>query len=176
MNNKKERKLIVETGFNITDETLDFIKQVEKKAYPKEMILMNEVDSVIDLAETYETYPSSITIARNIDWYIIFDDNKANIEIIDIASLPNRDKEKSRTEIHDYIVNVINKKANEDKKPVLISAKEDTSYKMIQRMVNNHEYEVITDISDTWDIESAITMHDLVLKPIIQETKHIKSK
>ncbi len=176
MNNNIERKLIVETGFNITKETLDFIKHVEENAYPKEMILMDEVDSVIDLAETYETYPSQITIARNKDWYIIYDDNKANIEIIDIASLPDKDKDQSRIEIHDYIVDVINKKAYEDNKPVLINAKEDTSYKMIQRMVNNHEYEIITDISDTWDIESAIIMHDLVLKPIINDIKHNKKK
>lgn len=35
-------------------------------------------------------------------------------------------------------------------------------------MVRDGEYEVIEDISTTWDSGSAIKMHDLVLKPKIK--------
>lgn len=161
-----ERELIEEVGQEISKETIRFIKSIERLAYPEEMQLMQEDENVYDISDTYDTPVSRITIARNKDWYIIYGEDYKHIELIDVASSPSRDKEKSRKEIHDYLVNVINKKAYDSGKSVILSAKEDTSYKMIQRMVNNHEYEIIEDIMDTWDYDSAIIMHNLVLRPI----------
>ena len=71
-------------------------------------------------------------------------------------------------EIHNYITGVINRKAHSQNKPVKLSAKEDTSYRMIQRMVRNGEYEIIEDTPDTWVDNDEIIMHDLILRPIIQ--------
>lgn len=162
------RLLVEEKGKKITKETIAFIKFVEDQAYPDEMKLMQEDKTIKDIADTYDVGVSQITIARNKDWYIIYAENDDYIEICDIASLPNRDVDASRQEIHDYIVGVLNVKAHNSHKSVILCAKEDTSYKMIQRMVRNGEYEIIEDISTTWDSTSAIKMHDLVLKPKIK--------
>ncbi len=108
------------------------------------MKLMQEDKTIKDIADTYDVDVSQITIARNKDWYIIYAEND------------------------DYIVGVLNVKAHNSHKSVILCAKEDTSYKMIQRMVRNGEYEVIKDISTTWDSGSVIKMHDLVLKPKIK--------
>ena len=155
------RLLVEEKGRKITKETIAFIKSVEDQAYPDEMKLMQEDKTIKDIADTYDVDVSQITIARNKDWYIIYAENDDCIEICDIASLPSRDVDASRQEIHDYIVGVLNVKAHNSHKSVILCAKEDTSYKMIQ-------YEVIKDISTTWDSTSAIKMHDLVLEPKIK--------
>ena len=169
-----ERVLIEETGIKITGETIRFIRNIERLAYPEEMQEMQEDEDIYDIADTYDTPVARITIARNKDWYIIYGEDDEHFELIDIASSPTRDKEASRKEIHDYLVDVINKKAYESGKSVILSAKENTSYKMIQKMARNHEYEIIEDIMDTWDYDSAIIMHNLVLKPIITKSSENK--
>ena len=166
MSVESPRKIIEENAHNISKETISFIRYVENQAYPEEMKMMQEDEDVEDISETYDVPIQQMIVVRGMDWYIIYSENHRYIEIVDIASLPTRDKDKSRREIHDYLIGVINKKAHDSNKAVILSAKEDTSYKMIQRMVRNHEYEIITDIADTWDYDSAIIMHDLVLNPL----------
>ena len=165
-NLKPMRKLIEETGSNITTKTLEYIKMVEDKAYPEEMKMMQEAEEVGDLSEIYDISIPRTTIARNLDWYIIYEETRDYFEIVDLASLPTRDKAASSKEIHDYLVNVINKKAEKSGKQVVISAREDTSYKTIQRMVKNGEYEILEDEEEMWDDDSDIKMHNLVLRPI----------
>ena len=169
LNIDSSRKLIEEHGYDVSEDTLDFIKCVEDKAYPEEMKLMQGAEDMGDIAYIYGAYVRQITIARNKDWYIIYCEKDGNIEISDVASLPTRDVEASRREIHDYIVGVINAKAKQRNIPVILCAKEDTSYKMILRMVRNNEFEIIRDIIDTWDYDSAIRMHDLILRPLTDQ-------
>lgn len=161
------RRLIEETGYNITQETLDFVIDVENQAYPEEMKLMQDVEDIEELEDIYTYYLDELTIARNNDWYIIYGEDEEAIEIVDIASLPTRERVATQ-EIHNYITGVINRKAHSQNKPVKLSAKEDTSYRMIQRMVRNGEYEIIEDTPDTWVDNDEIIMHDLILRPIIQ--------
>ena len=73
--------------------------------------------------------------------------------------------------MHNYLVGVINRKAKDGNKPVILNAKEDTSYKMIQRMVNNGEYEIIEDTVNSWETDNSIIMHNLVLTPIMERDK-----
>lgn len=164
------RRLIEEEGYNISSNTLDFIISVENQAYPEEMKLMQDINSVDELEDIYGYYLDELTIVRNNDWYIIYGEDEEGIEIVDIASLPTRDRAATQ-EIHNYITRVINRKAYSENKPVKLSAKEDTSYRMIQRMVRNGEYEIIEDIPDTWANNNQIIMHDLVLRPIMQRDR-----
>jgi len=164
------RRLVEQEGYNITDETLDFVKSVEDEAYPEEMKLMQDIYDIEELEYIYDYCVEELTIARNNDWYIIYGDDEDSIEIVDIASLPTRDRVATQ-EIHNYITRVINQKAHRENKPVKLSAKEDTSYRMIQRMVRNGEYEIIEDNPDTWEDNDEIIMHDLVLRPIIQRDR-----
>jgi hypothetical protein len=164
------RRLVEEQGYNISEETLEFIKRVEDEAYPEEMKLMQDIDMIEELEDIYGYYTEELTIARNNDWYIIYGDDEDSIEIVDIASLPTRERVATQ-EIHNYITRVINQKAHNDHKPVTLSAKEDTSYRMIQRMVRNGEYEIIDDTPDTWEDNDEIIMHNLVLTPIIQRDR-----
>ena len=165
------RKLIEETGYDISEETLEFVKSIENQAYPEEMKVMQDADDVEELEDIYNYYLSELTIARNRDWYIIYGEDEDSVEIVDIASLPNRDKEASRREMHNYIVGVINRKALNGEKTVTLNAKEDTSYRMIQRMVANGEYEIIEDTPNTWEDDDSILMHNLVLRPVIQRDR-----
>ncbi len=161
------RRLIEKTGYDISEETLEFIKSVENQAYPEEMKVMQDIECAEELEDIYNYYLSELTIARNRDWYIIYGEDEDSIEIVDIASLPTRDSIASQ-EIHNYITRVINQKAHNANKPVTLNAKEDTSYRMIQRMVSNGEYEILEDEINTWEDNDEIVMHNLVLKPIIQ--------
>ena len=165
------RRLIEETGYDISEETLEFVKSIENQAYPEEMKVMQDADDVEELEDIYNYYLSELTIARNRDWYIIYGEDEDSVEIVDIASLPNRDKEASSREMHNYIVGVINRKALNGEKTVTLNAKEDTSYRMIQRMVANGEYEIIEDTPNTWEDDDSILMHNLVLRPVIQRDR-----
>ncbi|MBR4262720.1 MAG: hypothetical protein IKQ35_05090 [Bacilli bacterium] len=165
------RRIIEETGFFISRDTVRFIRTIEGQAYPEEMQLMQESETVGDLSYTYGYGILQLTVVRGEDWYIIYGENRKHIELSDIASSPDRDVKTSRREMHDYLTGVMNVKAHAKKKPIILSAKEDTSYKMIQRMVRDKEYEIIDDIAGTWDYGSAIIMHDLVLRPIMQEDR-----
>lgn len=165
------RRLIEESGQDISEDTLQFIKSVENEAYPEEMKMLQDIEDVYELEDAYEYDLSELTIARNKDWYIIYGEDEESVEIVDIASLPTRDREASQ-EIHNYITKVINQKAHSGNKPVTLNAKEDTSYRMIQRMVNNGEYEIVEDIPNTWEDDENIKMHYLVLTPIMQRDRH----
>ena len=165
------RRLIEESGQDISEDTLQFIKSVENEAYPEEMKILQDIEDVYELEDAYEYDLSELTIARNKDWYIIYGEDEDSIEIVDIASLPTRAREASQ-EIHNYITKVINQKAHSGNKPVTLNAKEDTSYRMIQRMVNNGEYEIVEDTPSTWEDDEEIKMHYLVLMPIIQRDRH----
>lgn len=165
------RRLIEETGYDISEETLEFVKSVENQAYPEKMKMMQDIEDLEGLEDVYNYYLSELTIVRNKDWYIIYGEDEDSVEIVDIASLPNRDREASRREMHNYIVGVINRKALSGKKPVTLNAKEDTSYRLIQRMVANGEYEIIEDAPNTWEDDDSILMHNLVLKPIMQRDR-----
>lgn len=165
------RRLIEESAYNISDNTLEFVKNIENQAYPESMKVMQDIEVLEDLEEVYEYQLSEITIARNIDWYIIYGEDADSVEILDIASLPTRDRIASRKEMHNYIIKVINQKANNGNKPVTLNAKEDTSYRMIQRMVDNGEYEILDDVRNTWETDESIQMHDLVLRPIMQRDR-----
>lgn len=165
------RRLIEESAYDISDYTLEFVKSVENQAYPEEMKMMQDMDEIDDLVDIYGYFPSEITIARNNDWYIIYGEDEDSVEILDIASLPNRDRNASRQEMHNYITRVINQKAHNGNKPVTLNAKEDTSYRMIQRMVDNGEYEILEDTPNTWETDESIQMHNLVLRPIMQRDR-----
>ncbi len=167
------RRLIEESGYEITEDTLLFVKGVENEAYPEEMKMMQDIEDVEELENLYNYYLSELTIARNNDWYIIYGEDEDSIEIVDIASLPTRDRAASQ-EIHNYITRVINQKAHNGNKPVTLNAKEDTSYRMIQRMVANGEYEILEDETNTWEDNDEIVMHNLVLRPIIQRDRDVK--
>ena len=158
-------------GYNITEETIAFIRDIENQAYPEEMKVMQDAEDIEDLSYIYEYFESEITIARNKDWYIVYGEDEDSVEILDIASLPTRDREASRTEMHDYIVGVINRKAKNGNIPVTLNAKEDTSYRMIQRMVNNGEYEIVEDIVNSWETNDSIIMHRLELIPILERSQ-----
>ena len=162
------RRLIEESGFDITEETIEFIRNIENQAYPEEMKVMQDAEDIEDLSDVYGYFESEITIARNRDWYIVYGEDEDSVEILDIASSTTRDIEASRREIHDYFAKVINRKAIEDNKPVTLNAKEDTSYRMIQRMVNNGEYEIVEDTVNTWETDDSIIMHNLILTPITE--------
>lgn len=164
------RRLVEEKGEEISRETLDFVINVENEAYPEEMKMMQDIEDVEELEDLYNYYLSELTIVRNNDWYIIYGEDEDSIEIVDIASLPTRDRAASQ-EIHNYITKVINQKAHNGNKPVTLNAKEDTSYRMIQRMVSNGEYEILEDETNTWEDNDEIVMHNLVLKPIIQRDR-----
>lgn len=161
------RRLIEESGENISEDTLSFIKNVENEAFPNEMKLMQNINSIEELENIYDYYLSELTITRNNDWYIIYGEDEDSVEIVDIASLSTRDSRASQ-EMHNYITSVINQKAHNGNKPVTLDAKEDTSYRMIQRMVNNGEYEILEDTTNTWEDNDEIVMHSLILKPIIE--------
>jgi hypothetical protein len=165
------RRLIEESGLDITNETIEFIKNIENKVYPEEMKIMQDAEDIEDLSDIYEYFESEITIVRNKDWYIVYGEDEDSVEILDIASSPTRDIEASRKEMHNYLIGVINKKAKDDNKPVILNAKEDTSYRMIQRMVNNGEYEIVEDTVNSWETDDSIIMHNLVLNPIIERDK-----
>lgn len=164
------RRLIEESGYGITADTLQFVKGIENEAYPEEMKMMQDIEDVDELEDIYNYYLSELTIARNNDWYIIYGEDEDSIEIVDIASLPTRENVASQ-EIHNYITKVINQKAHDGNKPVILDAKEDTSYRMIQRMVSNGEYEILEDETSTWQDNDEIVMHSLVLRPIIQRNR-----
>lgn len=167
------RRLIEESGYEITEDTLQFIRNVENEAYPEEMKMMQDIEDVEELEDLYNYYLSELTIVRNNDWYIIYGEDEDSIEIVDIASLPTRDREASQ-EIHNYITRVINQKAHNGNKSVTLDAKEDTSYRMILRMVSNGEYEILEDDTSTWQDNDEIVMHNLVLRPIIQRDRDIE--
>lgn len=165
------RRLIEESGYDISDDTLEFVRSVENQAYPEEMKMLQDIEDIEELEDAYNYYLSELTIARNKDWYIIYGEDEDSVEIVDIASLPNRDREASRREMHNYIVGVINRKALNGKKTVTLNAKEDTSYRMVQRMVDNGEYEIIEDTPNTWEDDDSIMMHNLVLRPVMQRDR-----
>ena len=165
------RRFIEESGFDITEETIEFIRNIENQAYPEEMKVMQDAEDIEDLSDIYGYYQSEITIVRNRDWYIIYGEDDDSVEILDIASLPTRDREASRREMHNYLIGVINKKAIADNKPVTLNAKEDTSYRMIQRMVANGEYEIVEDTVNSWETDDSIVMHNLVLTPLMEKNK-----
>lgn len=164
------RRLIQESGYDISETTLEFIKNIENQAYPEAMKMMQDIEDIEELEDLYNYYLSELTVARNNDWYIIYGEDEDSIEIVDIASLPTRDRAASQ-EIHNYITRVINQKAHNGNKPVTLNAKEDTSYRMIQRMVNNGEYEIIEDTPNAWEDDDSIMMHNLVLRPIMQRDR-----
>lgn len=164
------RRLIQESGYDISETTLEFIKNIENQAYPEAMKMMQDIEDIEELEDLYNYYLSELTVARNNDWYIIYGEDENSIEIVDIASLPTRARAASQ-EIHNYITRVINQKAHNGNKPVTLNAKEDTSYRMIQRMVNNGEYEIIEDTPNTWEDDDSIMMHNLVLRPVIQRDR-----
>lgn len=165
------RRLIEESGYDISETTLEFIKNVENQAYPEAMKMMQDVEDIEELEDLYNYYLFELTVARNNDWYIIYGEDEDSIEIVDIASLPNRDRDASRQEIHNYLTRVINQKAHVAGKQITLNAKEDTSYRMIQRMVNNGEYEILEDETNTWENNDEIVMHNLVLRPILQRDR-----
>lgn len=166
------RRLIEESGLDITEKTIEFIRNIENQAYPEEMKVIQDAENIEDLADIYGYFESEITIARNRDWYIVYGEDEDSVEILDIASSPTRDREASRREMHNYIVGVINRKAKDGNKPVTLNAKEDTSYRMIQRMVNNGEYEIVEDTVNNWETDDSIIMHNLVLTPIMERDKN----
>ncbi len=112
------RRLIEESGFDITEETIEFIKDIENQAYPEEMKVMQDAEDIEDLSDIYEYFESEITVVRNIDWYIVYGEDEDSVEILDIASSPTRDRDASRREIHNYLVGVINRKAKNGNKPL----------------------------------------------------------
>lgn len=166
------RRLIEESGFDITEETIEFIRNIENQAYLEEMKVMQDAEDIEDLSDVYGYFESEITVVRNRDWYIVYGEDEYSVEILDIASSPTRDREASGREMHNYLVGVINRKAKDGNKPVTLNAKEDTSYRMIQRMVNNGEYEILEDEINTWENNDEILMHNLVLKPVIQRDRN----
>lgn len=165
------RRLIEEAAYDISDDTLEFVRSVENQSYPEKMKMMQDIEDIEELEDIYNYYLSEITIVRNNDWYIIYGEDDDSVEILDIASLPTRDRNASRQEMHNYITRVINQKAHNGNKPVTLNAKEDTSYRMIQRMVANGEYEILEDTPNAWETDESIQMHNLVLRPIMQRDR-----
>lgn len=165
------RRLIEESGYNISEDTLQFVKNVENQAYPEEMKMMQDIEDIEELEDVYDYTIPELTIARNRDWYIIYGEDADSIEIVDIASLPNRDRNASRQEMNNYLTRVINQKAHDTGKQVTLDAKEDTSYRMILRMVDHGDYEIVQDMPHNWDDESDIKMHYLILEPIMQRDR-----
>ena len=169
--NISDRKLIEEHGETITEESLRFIKRIEDEAYPDEMKTMKETVGLQDLASILEYDSSDLTIARSEDWYIIYGDNEKSIEIIDLASSLDRDKEKSREEMQKYIIEIIGKKAKAEKKNITLSARESTSYKMIQKMLKDGKFRMIQDTEEKWAEDSDIVMHNMILEPIDEKDR-----
>ena len=47
------RRLIEESGFDITEETIEFIRNIENQAYPEEMKVMQDAEDIEDLSDVY---------------------------------------------------------------------------------------------------------------------------
>jgi hypothetical protein len=175
-NNYTVRTVVEEFVEKLSVETLEFIKYVEDLAYPEEMKLMQSVQIPYSLSYIYGYSPKDLKVVRGVDWYIIYGENDKMIEISDIASLPTRDVKASRFEMYNFLTTVINKKAHDTNKVITLNAKEDTSYKMIQRMVNSGEYEILEDVPNKWFLNNEIIMHNLVLKPHVHQKNRSNTK
>lgn len=171
-NNRK--KVVIEIGnqsFGITQESVDFIKMVELEAFPKEMITLQWCQNPAQLAYANRSNEKDLICGRGEDWYCLLSQSNETIWICDIASLPTRNVLESRKEIAEFIDKyVINLAANLNRH-VLIEAREDTSYKMILRIVNQGKLKILTDREFFWTGNN-IKMHFMELKPTVKNIEH----
>ncbi len=165
---QKKRTIIVEKGKEITTKSIRFMADIEALAYPEEMQLMTYCEEINDLEEIYHGKGDNYTVICGIDWYMLIIEHNKSIELADIACHPNRDKVNSRIEMYDCIKKYINDLGISLGKFITLNARETTSYKMIQRMVANGDYQIIGDKINYWNDNKNIVMHRMTLKPLVK--------
>jgi hypothetical protein len=131
--------------FEITEEVINKVKEIEKKAYRIDQQLMNKsnVKSANDLTTEYELKNSNIEIGSNEDWYMIYGkDSNGNICISDVAVLGTLNSESRMSKNlklaiaeSAYAVLKLMKETQDKGNELVCNATKDTSLINIKRMM-----------------------------------------
>lgn len=124
-------------GTKISTMDMKTIRNMEESAFadnPK-MIRMNAAKTVNDLAQLYNYRPDEMGLVKGADWYMVYAETEDNLHVLDTARLStggiNARGLRERKEANNMIFN----KAFEAGKTVQMEARDTTSYKIVNRMI-----------------------------------------
>jgi hypothetical protein len=170
----KPREVREEEGYNIDEDMIDMLKQIEAGTYRKGQQIMQECENVADIAYAYDCEPEKlkVTVSRDKDWFAMYYEEEDSIYIADIALVNGTHSEKNSERKTETIISSLelSKKmyelfieAAEKEKTVTCDATKDTSGLNIQNMIKNGLVEVIKSADYDWNEE--IEMSKMVLIP-----------
>jgi hypothetical protein len=170
----KPREVREEEGYNIDEDIIEILKQIESETYREGQQLMQDCETVEDIAYAYDCEPEKlkVTVSRDKDWFAMYYEEEDSIYIADIALVNGTHSEKNSERKTETIISSLElaKKmyelfieAAEKEKTVTCDATKDTSGLNIQNMIKNGLVEVVK--SDDYDWDEEIEMSKMVLIP-----------
>ena len=164
------RHVIIQRGDEITEDSFAFIRDVEAASMPKAMRIFSSLRSISDITLMYECWPENIVLGRGIDWYRVVVETDRYFELASTASLPSRNVNSSRREMHAFLEEYVLIPSAKSGKNILASAKEDTSYKSLRRLIASGELELLEDSRRVADTVSSgkLVFHRVIMKPNIK--------
>jgi hypothetical protein len=170
----KPREVREEEGYNIDEDIIEILKQIESETYREGQQLMQECETVEDIAYAYgcESEKLKVTVSRDKDWFAMYYEEEDSIYIADIALVNGTHAEKNSERKTETIISSLELakrmyelfiEAAEGWKTITCDATKDTSGLNIQNMIKNGLVEVVK--SDDYDWDEEIEMSKMVLIP-----------
>ena len=139
-----ERRIILQSGFGVTTDTISKIKKIEKN-HKKEMIMYEYVSNICELAEDLETDAENIKILLGEDWYYIYSINDSKMYIHDLVRQDPVFKEETYKQFKEirrgfYEIlkeSIIIENDNISLKEIEADLREDTSYILFLKQVRD---------------------------------------
>lgn len=155
------RRVKIEKGEDIQNDTIYKIKQIESEAHKNQMQEMGSASSIYDIANIYETSPKNLRIIHGEDWYYIYGNEEDSIHVYDLARGKSRfedEKIKGSSEMGKALDKIM-LEAVEAGKTVEAELREDTSYILMLELKEAGLIEQVGDdetfeYGNPWDSES----------------------
>ncbi len=168
-------------GNEIIPEDIAKIKDVEKTVYRKEQQMLQECETIYDVAEKYELDPEKIELKMSKDegWYMIGEENEEEYYIADLAMIGGVNSQKNgeiktdaKISTFEMAEKVYEKmlEMGEKGKTIRMEATRDTSYINLGRAKEKGLIEVIEDKEAKFE-DSEIDMNNMVIKPNVEKLR-----
>lgn len=173
---RKPREIRELQGEEIDEDVVDIIREIEAEVYREKQQIVQDAESVEDIAWTYgcEAENLKVSISRDKDWYAMYYDKEDSIYIADIALVNGTNSEKNSNRSTESLISSIELaqkmyevfiEASEKGKTVTCDATKDTSGLNIDTMIKNGLVEVIKDEECDWEHDNDIKMRNMTLVP-----------
>ena len=157
----------------LTENRVEIIKQIEKKAYREEQQIMNNnnVQNSEDIQYEYGLEDFTTVIGGNNNWYLIYEEREDSLEISDLA-IEGAMNSENNTGGHDVKLATMEAfgtlyelflEAGKKGKSITCNATKDTSLKNIQRMLQKKLIQELKDKNDrkiVYDKEKGLIYED----------------